>query len=208
MAEFSKILIATNNAHKIEEIRAILAGTGIEIVSPRELGVEVDPEETASTFKGNAIIKASEFSLAAGIPAFADDSGLCVDALEGAPGVYSSRYAFEGCTFEDNNNKLLDALKDVPEGKRNAKFVCVISLCDGRNLLSDFRGELSGSIAISPKGDNGFGYDPVFVPDFDKMRSRNTRTLAEMTKKEKNSISHRSNALKMFASYLRNQLHS
>ena len=189
-----KLLAATGNKHKIKEISRILSPLGYEIVSPAELGIDIDPEETGATFLENATIKAKAFAALADIPVLADDSGLEVDALGGAPGIYSSRYA-EG-TDEDRVTKLLKNM----EGKvdRTARFVCEVVMIfpDGKTISA--RGECVGTIAASPAGSGGFGYDPVFYMDsFGK-------TMAELTEDEKNSVSHRGNALKNLRKKLEN----
>ena len=184
--DFMKLLAATGNKHKIKEISRILSPLGYEVITPAELGIDIDPEETGTTFLENATIKAVAFAALADIPVLADDSGLEVDILDGAPGIYSSRYA-EG-TDADRVAKLLKNM----EGKtdRTARFVCeaVMIFPDGTTVNA--RGECGGAIADAPAGSGGFGYDPVFYVDsFGK-------TMAELTEDEKNSISHRGNALK------------
>lgn len=183
MTMLNKIMIATNNANKLREAREIFSPLGIEVVSPREAGVSADPEETGTTFRENAYIKARTFHALVDMPVFADDSGICVDALDGRPGVYSARYAPDGNECE----KLLGDMKDVPEGKRTAHYACVIAFVDG-DTEADFSGICEGSIGYEKRGTNGFGYDPIFL--------RGDRTMAEMTPEEKNSISHRSAAMK------------
>lgn len=193
-------ILASQNKNKIREIRAILGKHGFSVISRDDAGLPTDDiEETGTTFEENSYIKASAIrDMIAADPAFdnytdspviADDSGLMVDALDGAPGVYSARYAGEGCTYEDNNVKLLAALEGVPEGKRGASFVTVITMIwpGGDRLIA--RGECKGVIIQEQRGCKGFGYDPLFVPDgYDK-------TFAEMGTEEKNRISHRAKAL-------------
>lgn len=159
------VCAATNNAGKLKELRRILTRCGHEVKSLRELGVTLDPEETGTTFAENAKIKAEAFCKATGLPTVADDSGLCVDALNGAPGVYSARYAGEHGNDAANNEKLMAEMQNVPVGQRAAKFVSAVCLIlpDGRELV--VTGECPGSVALTPAGDNGFGYDPLFVPD-------------------------------------------
>ncbi len=185
------IVAATGNKHKIIEIEAITKLFGFKVITKAEAGVaDLDVEENGATFEENSKIKAEAIMLATGMPAIADDSGLEVDALEGAPGIYSARFSGENATDQSNNEKLLKLMKDVPDDKRGARFVSVITLCypDGRTLVA--RGHCPGAINRAPLGDNGFGYDPLFVPEgFD-------RTYAQITSEEKNAISHRANALR------------
>ncbi len=180
-----KILAATNNAHKLREFSQILSPLGFEVISIKEMGIDIDPEENGKTFEENALIKAKAFSKEAGIPVIADDSGLEVIALNLEPGVYSARYA--PGSDSDRVNKLLENMKNITD--RTARFVSavVIAYPDGKTITA--RGECYGTITESPKGENGFGYDPVFyVKEFDK-------TFAELTADEKNQLSHRGKAL-------------
>lgn len=187
----SRIIIASNNAHKIQEIKDILKGFGFELVSLREAGVDVDVEEDGKTFEENAYKKASEISRITGEISLADDSGLEVDALGGAPGVYSARFAGEHGNDKKNNEKLLEIMKEVPRADRSARFVSVISLVTPEGEEVAARGNVEGIIGYEEKGKNGFGYDPLFiVPELNK-------TYAELSSDEKNSISHRSRALKL-----------
>ncbi len=193
-------ILASQNKNKIREIQAILEKYDFSVISRDEAGIPTDDiEETGTTFEENSFIKASAIidMIAADptldkykdSPVIADDSGLMVDALDGAPGVYSARYAGEGCTYEDNNVKLLDALEGVPESKRGARFVTVITMIwpDGSRLIA--RGECEGRIIGEQRGSRGFGYDPLFIPDgYDE-------TFAEMAPEAKNRISHRARAL-------------
>lgn len=185
-----RIIAATQNMHKLAELRAISGNYGYELLSQADVGLEdMDVDETGESFEENSFIKADAVCRASGEPAVADDSGLAVDALNGAPGIYSARYAGEHGNDAKNRAKLLEALKDVPEGERGAKFVCVITLVlpDGRRLVS--RGECPGRIGFEEKGDNGFGYDPLFIPD------GSDKSFAELDAEVKNSISHRARAL-------------
>lgn len=185
-----KVVIATHNPHKLIELRTILSAYGLEVTSLGELGISDDVEETGTTFIENARIKAKAALDKTGLVAVADDSGLMVDALDGAPGVYSARYAGEGGTAEMCNQKLLKELLEVPDEKRTARFVSAICMLwpDGRELTAE--GTCEGRILRAPKGENGFGYDPLFyVPSFDK-------SMAELDPETKNRISHRANALK------------
>lgn len=187
-----KFLIATNNAHKLEEIRRILAPYSIEAMSLKETGITSDPEETGSTFEENARIKAVAAMKASGMPAVADDTGLMVDALNGAPGVYSARYAGENATDRDRVNKLLYEMRDVPEGKRTARFVCVVCCAFPDGKIISVRGECEGSIAFEPQGTGGFGYDPIFI------EKSTGRSFASLAGEEKNRLSHRGKALEAF----------
>ena len=202
------VCAASNNAGKLKELRRILEQMGHEVRSLRDLGIDLDPEETGTTFAENARIKAEAFCKASGLPTVADDSGLCVDALHGAPGVYSARYA--GCHGDDaaNNAKLLHEMEAVPVGGRAAQFVSAICfmLPDGRTL--EVAGECPGSISFAETGTNGFGYDPLFVPDRiglpDGTTTENTahRSYAELTDAEKDAISHRGRAMEKLAEQL------
>ena len=161
-----KVVMASNNAHKIAELRAILSAYGLDVVSQREAGVHVEPEETGTTFEENSRIKAVAVMQACGLPAVADDSGLMVDALNGEPGVYSARYGGPDCISDsDRINYLLKKLENVPEGKRTAKFVSVITLVtpDGKEIVA--RGKCPGHILFERHGNGGFGYDPVFFAE-------------------------------------------
>ena len=179
-----KIVLATSNPHKVEEINAITSGLGIEFIMPPE---GFDPEETGLTFEENALIKAKEANKLTNMPTLADDSGLCVDALGGGPGIYSARYADSPTA---RIKKLLKELKDVPEENRTAKFVCAMALLDENgNVLFADRGECHGKIGYGVKGQNGFGYDPVFV-----IEGKNL-TMSELSENDKNRLSHRANAL-------------
>ena len=195
------ICAASNNAGKLKELRRILERMGHEVKSLRELGITLDPEETGTTFAENARIKAEAFCKASGLPTVADDSGLCVDALQGAPGVYSARYAGHHGDDAANNAKLLAEMENVPAGQRTARFVSAVCflLPDGRELLVE--GECPGTVAFTETGSNGFGYDPLFVPDRvglpDGTTAENTarRSYAELADGEKDAISHRGRAM-------------
>lgn len=187
-----KLVFASNNKHKLEEARAIL-GDKFEIVSLEEIGCHDEIPETADTLEGNALIKARWVKDRYGFDCFADDTGLMVEALDGAPGVYSARYAGEHCSFADNVNKMLREM----EGKENRKayFATVIAL-----ILDDkteiFEGRVDGYIATEPSGNGGFGYDPIFIAE------ETGRSFAEMTADEKNAISHRGRAMRRLVKYL------
>ncbi|CAK7053442.1 MAG: dITP/XTP pyrophosphatase [Paraeggerthella hongkongensis] len=193
------VVIASNNAHKAQEIAEALDFPGWEFGTLRQLGIQSDPAEDADTFLGNARIKARAAHEASGGKAvLADDSGLEVDALDGAPGVYSARYAGEDATDADNNAKLLSALADVPDRDRTARFVCTLVLIDEDGSETVARGTVEGRIGHEERGSNGFGYDPLFLPDV----FADGRTLAEALPEEKNAVSHRGNALRELRSKL------
>ncbi len=187
------VILATNNAHKVSEISNALNFPGWKFLTLREAGIESDPVEDADTFLGNARIKAlAAHEASGGMAALADDSGLEVDALGGAPGVYSSRFAGEDATDEDNNNKLLADLADTPDGERTARFVCTLVYIDEDGSEIGSRGTVEGRIGYEPQGDGGFGYDPLFWPDV----FNGECTLAEVPQARKNEVSHRGNALR------------
>lgn len=184
-----KIIIATHNKHKLQEMSRILSPMGYEVVTDRDLGIELtDAEENGKTFLDNARIKAESGCKESGLPCIADDSGLCVYALDGAPGVFSARYSGVHGDDDGNNKKLLSELDGVPTEKRTAHFACAIcvSFPDGSEVTAT--GKCEGYIGYEKKGTNGFGYDPLFMVG--------DRSLAEMTAEEKDAISHRGNALK------------
>ncbi len=190
-------VLASKNKHKAEEIRQIL-GEEFEILTMDEAGVgELAIIEDGSTFEENAAKKAETVMRVCKRPTIADDSGLCVEALEGAPGVYTARYAGPYATDEDNIQKLLEALKDVPPMERGASFVCVIALAEPGADTRLFRGECNGKIAQEKKGESGFGYDPVFYVE------QYGKTMAELEHPIKNAISHRGAALKKLCAYLK-----
>lgn len=186
-----KIVLATNNSHKVSEFRSAFAQMGVEVelLTVKDTGFKGEIIENADSFDGNAFIKAKTLCDYTGLVAIADDSGLAVDALNGAPGVYSARYAGEDATDEQNNAKLLSILQSMPDASRKAKFVCSICVCrpDGNTLYA--HGESEGVIIDEYRGDGRFGYDPIFY--YPQMK----KTFAEMTKEEKNGISHRGRAI-------------
>ena len=189
-----KLLLATNNAHKAQEIREILSGSFSDIMTMREAGIELEVEENGTTFRENALKKAVETLAFAGDrfdAVLADDSGLCVDALDGAPGVYSARFSGEGHNDAANNAKLIALLKDVPENKRTARFCCCVALArTGMDPIA-VQGEVEGTILHAARGENGFGYDPFFYyAPFGK-------SFAELSAEEKNAVSHRRRALNL-----------
>ena len=185
-----RIAAATDNRHKITEIMSIMKSFGLDIIPKSETaaaGLEV--EETGTTFEEKSRLKAEAVMRATGMTAVADDSGLVVDALGGAPGVYSARFSGEGATDEKNNQKLLALMENVPDENRQAKFVSVITLAGPDGQIITARGECPGRIGRTPEGDNGFGYDPLFIPDGYSV------TYAQLSAEEKNKISHRAKAL-------------
>jgi len=185
-----KVILATSNKHKFFEIKNILLPEelGIELIFGGEL-VDGAPAETGSTFFENALIKARFYGQKTNMPSLADDSGLVVPALGGKPGIMSARFAGEGCTYDDNNRKLLKMMENLPDEMRGAKFVCVAVLWLPGGEVFSTKGELHGKITREPRGTGGFGYDPVFeLPD--------GRTVAELSPQEKNAISHRAKAFK------------
>ena len=189
-----RFVLATHNPGKLREMGEILKDFGIEVVCPRDLGLTVDVEETGTTFAENAMLKAKAICKAAGLPAIADDSGLCVDALGGAPGVYSARYGGEGLDDKGRYMLLLSSLRGAPT--RAAHFACAVACAfpNGDTLTAE--GRCDGSIAYAPLGEGGFGYDPVFLlPGTGK-------TFGQLTQEEKSAVSHRGRALKDFAGKL------
>lgn len=187
------MIAATNNPHKLAEMRAILSQLGIELESMAQAGVVSDPEETGATFTENARIKAEALYRASGRAAIADDSGIAVDALAGAPGVYSARYGGEGLTDAERTALLLSQTELVPEGARSARFVCAIcALLDDGSVI-EVSGECEGELLRAPDGDGGFGYDPVFFS------TELEKSFGSASKEEKNSVSHRARALDAFA---------
>lgn len=185
-------IVATHNAKKLKELARILQPLGIEAVTGDDLGLQLtEAEETGDTFEENARLKAELACRESGLPAIADDSGLMVDALDGAPGVYSARYAGEGASDDDRNDKLLAQLRGVPEEKRTAQFVSAVCCIFPNGDMVTARGECPGRIAFAPAGKGGFGYDPLFVVEGGK-------TYAELTAEEKDALSHRGNALRLF----------
>lgn len=187
-----KVVIATNNAHKVEEIRTALDFEGWEFLTLAQCEPYPEPAEDADTFAGNARIKALAAHEHTGLAALADDSGLVVDALNGAPGVLSARYAGEHGNDAANNEKLLRELADVADADRTARFVCSLSFIDEDGTEVAASGTIEGRIAHDLSGEGGFGYDPLFLPD----EFAGAKSLAEVTQDEKNAISHRGNALR------------
>jgi XTP/dITP diphosphohydrolase len=188
-------VLATANPHKAEEMRQVLAPLGVELLE-RPTDVP-DVEETESTLEGNALLKARALSVATGQAAIADDTGLFIEALDGRPGVWSARYAGEHATYADNVDKALRELANVPDERRQAQFRSVISVVFPDGSSWSVEGTLTGTMARAPRGEHGFGYDPIFVPD-----DEDGRTLAELSAEEKNALSHRGRALRAFAEKL------
>lgn len=183
-----KLLLATNNQHKLEEYQALLGGLPLTVRSLRDEGIFTEVEETGRTFEENAVIKARAYASLSGLLTLADDSGLEVAALGGEPGVYSSRYAGPGATDRQRTEYLLGKMKDVPWEERQARFSCVIAIARPEGVLRVCEGECRGVIAWEPRGEHGFGYDPVFfLPDLGV-------TMAELPSARKNEISHRARA--------------
>lgn len=186
-----RVVVATGNRGKLEEIRGAFVGDDLEFVAASELGEWPAPEETGETFEDNARIKALAAHERFGMPALADDSGLEVDALDGAPGVYSSRFAGPCASDDENNSRLLLALDDVADADRTARFRCVMVFIDEHGVETVASGSCEGRIGREPKGERGFGYDPLFWPE-----ETPGRTMAELATAEKNGISHRGAALR------------
>lgn len=193
-----KLVLASKNEKKLREMNEILSGMGVEVCLQADAGVDVDVEETGTTFEENSLLKAKAVMEASGLPAIADDSGLCVDALNGAPGVFSARYGGEGL---DDAGRYRLLLASMPAGQpRTAKFVSVITCCFPNGDVLTARGECPGTIAFAAMGEGGFGYDPVFfLPKLKK-------TFAQLSPEEKNAISHRGVALKAFQGKLEDYL--
>ena len=196
-----KVVLASKNAHKLQELQDILSAQGVEVILESAAGVDVEVEETGTTFEENSLLKARAVMEASGLPAIADDSGLMVDALNGAPGVYSARYGGEGLDDTGRYRLLLENMRGVLD--RKCRFVSAITLCMPSGDIVTARGECPGTLAYAPQGENGFGYDPIFfVPEKKK-------TFAQLTAEEKNAISHRGRALQLFqeklAAYLAGQ---
>jgi XTP/dITP diphosphohydrolase len=185
-----KLIFATGNEGKMKEVRMIMADLGYEILSMKEAGIEADIDENGSTFEENALIKARAISKMAGCLVLADDSGLEVDYMDKAPGIYSARFLGEDTSYAIKNKYIMDKLEGVPDEKRTARFVCAIAAVfpDGAEYTS--RGTIEGIIGYEERGENGFGYDPIFYLPDRKM------TTAELSPEDKNAISHRGNALR------------
>ncbi len=194
-----KLLLATANPHKAREMERLLSGLNIQLLTRADFPDLPEVVEDADSFSGNAKLKSETLLQATGVTALGDDSGLCVDALDGAPGVWSARFAGEGCSYEDNNQKLIEQLADTPEAGRTARFVCVVAISAPGLPTITFEGVCEGRITTSLQGRDGFGYDPVFlVPD-------SGRTFAEMDADEKGRISHRGKAFALARNWLENE---
>ncbi len=188
-----KVVLASKNKHKLVEISQITEKFGFDLVLQSELGVDIDVEETGTTFEENSFQKAEAVMKATGLPALADDSGICVDALNGEPGVYSARYGFDESLDDWGRLELLlKNTEHVPDGQRQAKFVAVITMVTPEGQVIQARGEIHGELLRAPVGENGFGYDPIFY--YPPMGV----STAEMSPEDKNQVSHRANALKVF----------
>lgn len=190
-----KFVLASQNKKKLEEMNAILSDLGIEVLSEIQAGVDVEVEETGATFEENALLKATAVMKASGLPAIADDSGLCVDALGGAPGVYSARYGGEGLDDAGRSRLVLENVRG--QLSRACGFVCAICCVFPNGDTLTARGECRGTLAYAPRGENGFGYDPIFFLPEEK------KTFAQLTAEEKSRISHRGKALREFAQVLK-----
>ena len=188
-----KVVLASKNRHKLEEISKITEKLGIELILQSELGIDLDVEENGTTFEENSFIKAEAVMKATGMPALADDSGIAVDALNGEPGIYSARYGFDESLDDWGRLQLLlKNTENVPDGQRQAKFVCVITMVTPEGQVIQARGEIHGELTREPYGENGFGYDPIFYYPPLGM------TTAQLPPEVKNEVSHRGNALKLF----------
>lgn len=194
------IILATNNKSKVKEISEMMSGSDITFESLADAGINVEVEETGTTFEENALLKAREICKLSGKPTISDDSGLEIDALDGAPGIYSSRFMGEDTSYDIKNNALIEKLENVADPDRTARFRCCMALVlpDGREFVTE--GAMEGIIAREPKGINGFGYDPIlFIPEYN-------RTSAELSSKEKNNISHRGEALRKMIEVIKKEL--
>lgn len=194
------IILATNNKSKVKEISEMMSGSDITFESLADAGINVEVEETGTTFEENALLKAREICKLSGKPTISDDSGLEIDALDGAPGIYSSRFMGEDTSYDIKNNALIEKLENVADPDKTARFRCCMALVlpDGREFVTE--GAMEGIIAREPKGINGFGYDPIlFIPEYN-------RTSAELSSEEKNNISHRGEALRKMIEVIKKEL--
>jgi XTP/dITP diphosphohydrolase len=185
-----RVVVASGNSGKVREFAELLAGSRLDPIAPADLGIALDLAETGTSYIENALIKAQGYVKASGLPSLADDSGIEVEALGGAPGIFSARYGGPGLTDEDRTARLLEEMKSVAPGRRGARYYCALALLlpDGTRWLAE--GISEGEIARAPSGSNGFGYDPIFVvPELD-------RTMAELSAEEKNQLSHRARAVR------------
>ncbi len=190
------LLIGSGNPDKSKELQRLLANTDWHVKGLSDFPSVDEPEEDQDTFEGNGLLKARYYSEKFGLPCVADDSGIEVDALDGAPGVYSARYAGEECSYDDNNRKLLEALAELPDEKRGARFVCCAAFVDPQGAMHVERGTVEGRIAHELRGTNGFGYDPLFIPQ------GCSETFAELEPDVKHSMSHRGRAFRAMCEYL------
>jgi XTP/dITP diphosphohydrolase len=199
-----RLLLATRARHKVAELQELLDLPGVTLLTPDEVGIEGEPVEDAATFEGNAEIKARYYAEKSGLPTLADDSGLEVDALDGRPGVYTRRYAGDDPTDIENNTKLLGELDGLPAEQRGARYVCVLAFIDpvARTAPVFRAGAFEGRIAIGPRGDGGFGYDPIFEPESE---APGARTVGQMSAAEKHALSHRGKAARAMAEHLRGE---
>lgn len=194
-----RFILASNNNHKLAELREMLSDMGIEVISQREAGCDFEVDETGDSFEENAFLKAKAVTDATGLPAIADDSGLAVDALGGAPGVYSARYGGEGCKNDsERTDYLLEKVKNTE--LRSARFVSCIACTFPNGDVLRSKGECEGELLTAPRGENGFGYDPIFKP------LGHDKSMAEMTAEEKNAVSHRGKSLAEFKKLLKEHL--
>lgn len=195
-----ELLVGTTSEGKLREVAAALAGLPVAVRSLSDIDSGAAPEEVGLTFEANAALKAMHYARRSRLLSLADDSGLCVDALGGAPGVYSARYGGTPRSDEANNARLLDELRDVPAERRTASFRCAMALSDGAAILARASGHVAGWILVEPRGDRGFGYDPLFfLPEWG-------RSMAELTAEEKNSVSHRGRAVRLMVGILRSRM--
>jgi XTP/dITP diphosphohydrolase len=199
-----RLLLASRARHKVAELQDLLDLPGVTLVTPDEVGIEGEPVEDSDSFEGNAEIKARYYADRSGMPVLADDSGLEVDALDGRPGVYTKRYAGEDPTDIENNTKLLGELDGLPAARRGARYQCVLAFIDpALDIAPVLRaGSFEGRIATAPRGDGGFGYDPIFEPESEPPGAR---TVGQMTAAEKHAQSHRGKAARSMAEYLRGE---
>lgn len=192
-----KFILASNNNGKVQEMKEKLAPLGINIISQKEAGYNIEVDETGTTFEENATLKAEAIYKLSNLPVIADDSGLEIDALNGEPGIYSARYAGENATDEDRLNKVLNLMKNVEKEKRTARFTCAICYIDKNGSKHIFKQSCEGKISTKPQGTSGFGYDPIFFVG--------EKSFAELSKSEKNKISHRGKAIDEFVKYLKQE---
>jgi len=192
----AELLLASQNAGKLAEMRTLVAGMPFRVLGPRDIGIDEAPEETGTTFMENAILKARYYAARSGHLTVADDSGLSVDALDGGPGLFSSRFGGEGATDDDRNRLLLRKLEGVPAQKRTARFTSAVAVVRGSDVLFSVQETVEGLIADEPRGDNGFGYDPLFFyPPFG-------RTFGQCPHEDKDRVSHRGKAFARLRTFL------